>query len=148
MLLAHDVFDLGNDVGMLGRNVFRFGDVRVEVVKFGQYDHWLALVFALGHQVLSHSLPVSKADRLLTTIVGKLTVQKRPFRLRVADTGPYFVLFISRNNKRKSGETLKTADLAQLGRYFADATDLIGENRYRWTVERIQNDRTLNVEFN
>lgn len=70
------------------------------------------------------------------------------FKLRVADTGPYFVLFISRNNKRKSGETLKTADLAQLGRYFSDAADLIGENRYRWTVERIQNDRMLNVEFN
>lgn len=70
------------------------------------------------------------------------------FKVRVADTGPYFVLFISRNNKRKTGEALKTADLAQLGRYFADATDLIGENRYRWTVERIQSDRTLNVEFN
>jgi hypothetical protein len=70
------------------------------------------------------------------------------FKLRVADTGPYFALFISRNTKRKAGESFKTTDLAQLGRYFTDASDLIGENRYRWTVERIQSDRTLNWDSN
>jgi phage FluMu protein Com len=70
------------------------------------------------------------------------------FKLRVSDSGPYYVLFISRNTKRKTGETFKTADLAQLGRYFSDAAGLIGESRYRWKVERIQGDRLLSEEFN
>ncbi|HTN76172.1 MAG TPA: hypothetical protein VL096_13035, partial [Pirellulaceae bacterium] len=65
------------------------------------------------------------------------------FKLRVPNTGEYFVLVLSRNAARKASEKLDSMHLAQMGRYFLPAPDLIGDRRYIWQAESIKRDRDL-----
>lgn len=67
------------------------------------------------------------------------------FRLRVGDTGEYFVLVISANRPRS--DDMQPGDLAQIGRFFQLTPDLLGGNEYRWQEETIRRDRELNFVF-
>lgn len=69
------------------------------------------------------------------------------FQLRVPDRGKYFVLVLSRNKVRSANDPLKPAHLAQMGRYFLPADQLVGNNRYEWREETIRRDQSLNVVF-
>lgn len=63
------------------------------------------------------------------------------FKLRVDRTGEYFVLVIGRNAPRKSTERPEGVHLAQMGRYFLPASELIGDQRYDWRMETIKRDK-------
>jgi hypothetical protein len=68
------------------------------------------------------------------------------FKLQVP-RGRYFVLIISGNSERASSEELDKTQLAQIGRYFVPATELIGRNRFQWREELIANDKRLDLSF-
>ncbi len=68
------------------------------------------------------------------------------FSLRVPDKGNYFVLVLSGNSQR-GGAAADINDLAEIGRYFLTAADLVGTHSYRWTPEPIGRDRTFHVQF-
>lgn len=67
------------------------------------------------------------------------------FKLRVPDTGEYFLLVVSKHAGRRSSERLDSVHLAQMGRYFLPAPDLLGDRRYRWEAESIQRDRDFSL---
>ena len=69
---------------------------------------------------------------------------KGDFRVRLPDGGDFYVLVISRRGKRKAGSGFKKSDLAQMGHYFLDATELIGSQPYRWQAMEVSRDRVLN----
>jgi phage FluMu protein Com len=69
------------------------------------------------------------------------------FKLRVPDTGDYFLLVISRHARRKASERLDTVHLAQLGRYFVPAPDLLGDRQYRWRLETVKRDKEYKFSF-
>ena len=69
------------------------------------------------------------------------------FQLRVPDAGKYYLLVVSRNSQRPAQRPIVTQDLAQIGRYFLPATELLGQQNYQWSGETIRRDRTLNVLF-
>lgn len=69
------------------------------------------------------------------------------FRLQVPRRGQYFMLIISGNRLRSGGATLNKEHLAQMGRYFVPATELIGQRRFHWSEEKIGRDMRLDHEF-
>ena len=69
------------------------------------------------------------------------------FRVQLPRRGTYFLLIISGNTVRSGGEDLDKEHLAQMGRYFVPATELIGQNRFRWSEERVGRDMRLDHLF-
>ncbi len=69
------------------------------------------------------------------------------YRLQVPQRGRYYMLVISGNSSRSGGEQLNRDHLAQMGRYFVPALDLIGDRQFRWTTEEIGRDMTVNLSF-
>lgn len=69
------------------------------------------------------------------------------FKLRVPDTGEYFVLVVSRGKKRPASQRLDPVHLAQMGRYFLPAPDLINDRDYRWRAETIRRDKEYTFTF-
>jgi len=69
------------------------------------------------------------------------------YRLQVPQRGRYFMLVISGNSTRSGNDDLNKEHLAQMGRYFTPATDLIGDRRFRWSREEIGRDMTLDHTF-
>ncbi len=65
------------------------------------------------------------------------------FRLRAPRSGKYYLLVISRNRKRPSSDGINRRDLAQIGRYFLPAVDLLDDRDYQVTELMIRRDRTL-----
>jgi hypothetical protein len=63
------------------------------------------------------------------------------FKLRVDRTGEYFLLVVSKNAQRKASERPEGVHLAQMGRYFLPAPELIGDQRYAWLAETIKRDK-------
>lgn len=62
------------------------------------------------------------------------------YRLQVPKRGKYFLLIISGNTHRSGADQLNKEHLAQMGRYFIRAVELLGDNRFRWTEEPIAQD--------
>jgi phage FluMu protein Com len=62
------------------------------------------------------------------------------YRLQLPKRGKYFLLIISGNTYRSGASDLNKEHLAQMGRYFIRATELLGDNRFRWSEERIGQD--------
>ena len=69
------------------------------------------------------------------------------FKLRVPDTGEYFLLVVSNNAARKASERLESVHLAQMGRYFIPAPDLIGDRKYSWRSLSVKRDQELRFPF-
>lgn len=69
------------------------------------------------------------------------------FKLRVPDHGEYFLLVVSRHVQRPSSRRLDPVHLAQMGRYFLPAPDLVGDREYRWTAESIKRDKQYTITF-
>ncbi len=63
------------------------------------------------------------------------------FRITVAKGGSYYVLVVSNHGTRREQTVPNRADLAQLGRYVSEASELIGNRRYRWRLEELEGDR-------
>ena len=64
------------------------------------------------------------------------------FRMRVPRGGDYFLLVVSARSKQGMTRP-RHRDLAQLGRYFLPAVDLLEGRAYRWTQLRLDGDRAL-----
>ena len=69
------------------------------------------------------------------------------FEVNLARSGRYYVLLVSGNAKCKRNELPKRTDLVQMGRYLLLASELIGQNKYRWTREGIRGSTPLKFEF-
>ena len=69
------------------------------------------------------------------------------FRVQVPRRGRYFMLLISAGGPRQSNSDINKEHLAQMGRYFVPATDLIGDHTFRWTSEEIGRDTTIDYAF-
>ena len=67
--------------------------------------------------------------------------------VKVPDIGDYFLLVISKNSARPAGQHLNPVHLAQLGRYFMPAPDLLGDRSYRWRAETVKRDKTYTFTF-
>lgn len=62
------------------------------------------------------------------------------YRLQLPRRGKYFLLIISGNTHRSGADELNKEHLAQMGRYFIRAIELLGDNRFRWSEEKIGQD--------
>ena len=69
------------------------------------------------------------------------------FQLKLPVGGDYHVLVISGNSHRPEGKLPATKDLAEMGRYFLLATDLLDQYNYRWNQVKWRTKGTFNVEF-
>lgn len=69
------------------------------------------------------------------------------FKVRVPDSGEYFLLVVSHHAGRKAGQRLDPVHLAQMGRYFLPAPDLVGDRYYRWRSESIKRDKQYSIIF-
>lgn len=64
------------------------------------------------------------------------------FRLKAPKSGPFFLLVISANVDRR-GARPELSDLAEIGRYFLPAVDLLGDQAYQWQSIRIVGTKQL-----
>jgi hypothetical protein len=69
------------------------------------------------------------------------------YRLTVPPAQAYFVLALSRHANRSDDTPPERDDLAQLGRYFLPALELLGEQRYAWRRLPYRREQTLDVQF-
>ncbi|HEX5104146.1 MAG TPA: hypothetical protein VFV87_10065 [Pirellulaceae bacterium] len=69
------------------------------------------------------------------------------FEVRLPDRGRYMVLVVSSGAQVRSIEDIQTGDILKLGPYFDNAADLLGDHRYKLTLETLRGDRDFNVAF-
>ena len=82
--------------------------------------------------------------------IGGTFVRTNPdgtFRARLPDAGNYFVLFLSGSKRQTATEPPKKSDLAQIGRYFDSAYDLVANRAYAWKQLAVRSDRELKHVF-
>jgi hypothetical protein len=65
------------------------------------------------------------------------------FRIAVPKGGVYHLLVVSNHGTRREQTVPNRADLAQLGRYVSEASELLGNRRYRWRSEELSGDRRV-----
>jgi hypothetical protein len=69
------------------------------------------------------------------------------YRLQLPRAGRYFVLVVSRSVRRGEDVGMNRNDLAQLGRYVAPATELLGDRKFVWRRIQLPGSGTLDVRF-
>ncbi len=69
------------------------------------------------------------------------------FRVQVKRPGDYFVLFLSNHMQRGRLEAPPVEDLAEMGRYFLPHLELLGERKYHWKKEKIDDNRRIDFIF-
>jgi hypothetical protein len=69
------------------------------------------------------------------------------FQIQVPRQGRYLVLVISREKAIRSMNDIDTADILQLGPFFANAADLLGDRRYQLTQQTLRGDKQLQIAF-
>jgi phage FluMu protein Com len=68
------------------------------------------------------------------------------YQVSVPRAGKYFLLVISRA-KSGNGDEIDSLDLRKIARFFENANELIGEQKYRFSEERFVADRKFDVSF-
>ncbi len=63
-------------------------------------------------------------------------------------TGKYYVLLISRHADRADDDRLDELDKKQMGEYFDDPSNLIRDQKYRWSIQRIEAAERNAIEHN
>jgi hypothetical protein len=69
------------------------------------------------------------------------------FSTVLPDGGRYYVLLISQKTRRPADSAAEAIDLDDLGRYFARPGYLIGQQKYRWTLEDIADRANITHNF-
>ena len=69
------------------------------------------------------------------------------YRIQLTQTGNYFFLFLSRHRARPENFVHDRKQLAQIGRYFESAIDLLGNKSYHWERVNIEKNRTFDTDF-
>jgi hypothetical protein len=87
--------------------------------------------------------------RVIRDLGGDYARADRRGRYRLRGTGPgsHFLLVISAHQRRSNEAQLRARDLAEMGRYFVPATDLIGDFRYDWREIRLAQDQRVDITF-
>ena len=62
-------------------------------------------------------------------------------------SGRYHVLVISSSAQRDEGRKIRKQDVESLKKFFADPSSLIGDQRYKWTLEKFGKESFLNVSL-
>ena len=68
------------------------------------------------------------------------------YRIQLTQTGNYFFLFLSRHRARPENFVHDRKQLAQIGRYFESAIDLLGNKSYQWERVTIDKNRTFDMD--
>lgn len=69
------------------------------------------------------------------------------YQLRVPDVGAYFLLIVSRQQRRSTTEDRPKNELAEMGRFFHPSPDIFDGLAYRWRSEAVRRDRQINEVF-
>ncbi len=69
------------------------------------------------------------------------------FRLVAPRSGAYFLLIVSAHLDRPVGERIAPQHLAEIGRYVESAPDLLGQNRYAWIKQRVNENEVVSHVF-
>lgn len=86
---------------------------------------------------------------IIRTIGGSYarTDEQGRFDVELPNRGKYFVLVLSAEARRRASTVPPTEDVLKMGRYFEEAADFLGQNRYQLTLETLRSDKRLNVVF-
>lgn len=95
-------------------------------------------------------LPQRNSDnlRIIQSLGGSYTRvdENGHFQIQLPDHKRYFILVVSGHTYR-GGDEIDKGDLAQLGRYVAGATELLGDSKYDWRELTIRKDEAIAVLF-
>ncbi len=69
------------------------------------------------------------------------------YSLQVPGSGRYYVLMISSHQTRPSGQSPTTKEIVELGHYFRQGDQLLGQHEYVWLSEQIAADRQIDRFF-
>jgi hypothetical protein len=69
------------------------------------------------------------------------------YQVRLPEQGRYHVLVISRRAARSGSDKVELTDVAQIGRYFTSAVDLLDDRKYQWRTLTLHGDATLDARF-
>ena len=85
----------------------------------------------------------------IAALGGQFTRADAVGKYRVANLRPgmYFILYLTGNVTRNSGDSPDSADLAELGRYFFSPTKLLGKCDYHWQKRRITGEHRWDMHF-
>ncbi len=85
----------------------------------------------------------------IAALGGQFTRADTVGKYRVANLRPgmYFILYLTGNVRRNSGDLPDSADLAELGRYFISPTKLLGNCDYHWQKRRITGEHRWDMHF-
>lgn len=99
-----------------------------------------------GDSALPPEHPTVRALHVFGGAIDR-TDEQGSFRLYVPRRGSYFLLVLSAGARRARDDVPRRKDLAELGRYVTSASDLLGDQQYRWTEENIKSDVKLDWVF-
>lgn len=87
--------------------------------------------------------------RALRALGGELsrTNAQGAYQVRLPQTGRYYVLIISRRGVRGENDRVEVTDMAQMGRYFASATELLEDRRYLWRTMTLTGSDMFDADF-
>lgn len=69
------------------------------------------------------------------------------YELEVPGRGAYFILMISNHMRRSDQHPPTSTEIVEIGSYFQRATELLGENDFRWEKRVVRRETTLDHEF-
>ena len=69
------------------------------------------------------------------------------YKLEVPVGGQYFVLLISSHSRRSVNRPPTTTEIVEMGQYFKQATDLLGENDFSWSKQLMLTNKKLDRIF-
>jgi hypothetical protein len=96
--------------------------------------------------------PPAPGDRCVAAIrdlgggLARVDAQGR-YRIRVPGPGRYHLLIVSRHARRADDIQPQPQDLAEMGRYFVPAIELLGRQRFEWREVLIEEDRQIDITF-
>ena len=76
-----------------------------------------------------------------------ITDQRGQFTLNLPDQGRYYLLVLSANSQRPAQEEFNRLHLSEMGTYFGPAQRLVGDRRFHWRTENLDDDREINILF-
>lgn len=69
------------------------------------------------------------------------------YQVRAPSQGRYYLVVISKQTRRSQNDYPGAKELAQLGRYFLPATEILGQQHYEWKELLLRSDEQIDVTF-
>lgn len=95
------------------------------------------------------NLPRDPVYQAIRSLGGDMTRTNRTgdFELVVPSPGDYYVLMISAHHARDRDQPPTTKEIVELGYYFQNANELLGNNDFWWTEQLVRTSKTLDRLF-